>query len=76
LVLRHHAKETGIRDPEYGITSILAYGGAPPEGLESTVARLDAAEIRHAAYACAELLATYDQRPFADFVVSRLATRG
>jgi hypothetical protein len=75
LLLRHHAAETGMRDPEYGIASILDYGGRLPEGLESTVARLDAAEIRRAAYACAELLATYDQRPFADFVMSRLATR-
>ena len=64
-----------MRDLEYGITSILDHGGRLPEGLESTVAGLNAAEIRRAAFACAELLATYDQRPFADFVRSRLATR-
>jgi predicted nucleotidyltransferase len=75
LLLRHHAAMTGMRDPEYGVTSLLDYGGRLPEGLESTVAGLNAAEIRRAAYACAELLATYDQRPFADFVMSRLATR-
>lgn len=75
LLLCHHAAETGMRDPEYGVTSVLDYGGELPEGLESTVAGLDAAEIRRAAFACAELLATYDQRPFADFVLSRLATR-
>jgi hypothetical protein len=38
------------------------------------VAGLDAAEIRRAAFACAELLAAYEQRPFADYVISRLAT--
>ena len=75
LLLRHHAAVTGIRDPEYGVTSILDYGGRLPEGLESTVAGLDVIEIRRAALACAELLATYDQRPFADFVISRLARR-
>lgn len=75
LLLRHHAAETGMRDPEYGVTSILDYGGTLPEGLESTAAGLDAAEIRRAAFACAELLGAYDQRPFADFVMSRLATR-
>jgi len=64
-----------MRDPEYGVTSILDYGGTLPEGLEATVAGLDAAEIRRASFACAELLSTYDQRPFADFVTSRLATR-
>jgi hypothetical protein len=75
LLLRHHAAETGVSDPEYGVTSLLDYGGSLPEGLESTVAGLGAAEIRRAAFACAELLATYEQRPFADFVMSRLATR-
>jgi predicted nucleotidyltransferase len=74
LLLRHHAAMTGMRDPEYGVTSLLDYGGRLPEGLESTVAGLNAAEIRRAAFVCAELLATYDQRPFADFVMSRLAT--
>jgi hypothetical protein len=75
LLLRHHAAVTGMRDPEYGVTSLLDYGGRLPEGLESTVAGLNAAEIRRAAFACGELLATYEQRPFADFVMSRLATR-
>jgi hypothetical protein len=72
LLLRHHAAVIGMRDPEYGVTSLLDYGGALPEGLESTVAGLDAAEIRRAAFACADVLATYDRRPFADFVMSRL----
>ena len=75
LLLRHHAAVTGMRDPEYGVASLLDYGGPLPRGLESTLTKLDATEIRHAAFACAELLAIYDQRPFADFVMSRLATR-
>lgn len=70
LLLRHHAATTGMRDPEYGATSILDFGGRLPEGLESTVPGLNAVEIRRAALACAELLATYGQRPFADFVTS------
>jgi hypothetical protein len=74
LLLRHHAVVTGMRDPEYGVTSLLDYGGPLPEGLETTVAGLDAAEIRRAALACAELLATYGRRPFADVVLSRLAS--
>ena len=65
---------TGIRDPEYGVTSLLDYGGSLPERLESTMAGLNAAEIRRAALACAELLASYEQRPFSDFVIGRLAT--
>jgi hypothetical protein len=72
LLLRHHAAATGMRDPEYGVTSILDYGGTLPKGLEATVARLDAAEIRRAAAACAELLTSYGRRPFSDFVVERL----
>lgn len=75
LLLRHHAAVAGMSDPEYGLTSLLDYGGLLPDGLDSTVAGLDAAELRGAALACAELLATYEQRPFADFVISRLATR-
>ena len=73
LLLRHHAVVTGMTDPEYGVTSILDYGGRLPEGLESTLAGLDAADIRRAACACAKLVATYDRRPFADFVMGRLA---
>lgn len=75
LLLRHHAAATGMRDPEYGVTSLLDYGGPLPAGLESTVAGLDAAEIRRAAFACAELLAAHGRRPFADLVSSRLAKR-
>jgi hypothetical protein len=74
LLLRHHAAVTGMRDPEYGVTSLLDYGGPLPDGLEATVAGLDAAEIRRAALACAELLATYGRRPFADVVLGRLAS--
>lgn len=64
-----------MSDPECGLASLLDDGGSVPEGLESTVAGLNAAEVRRAALVCAELLATYEQRPFADFVISRLATR-
>ena len=73
LLLRHHAAESGIRDPEYGVASILDYGGTLPEGLDSTVAQLDAAEIRRAAYACGVLLTRYGRRPFTEFVLARLA---
>ena len=74
MLLRHHAAVTGMRDPQYGVASLLDYGGSLPEGLESTLAELDATEIRHAGLACAELLAVYEARPFADFVMGRLAT--
>jgi predicted nucleotidyltransferase len=74
LLLRHHAAETGVTDPEFGITSILDFGGTLPDRLEETVAGLDADDLRRAACACAELLATYEQRPFADFVLGRLAS--
>jgi predicted nucleotidyltransferase len=74
LLLRHHAAATGMRDPQYGVTSILDYGGAVPRGLEATVAGLDGVDIRRAAAACATLLATYEQRPFGDLVIRRLAT--
>jgi predicted nucleotidyltransferase len=73
LLLRHHAAENGIPDPEYGITSILDFDGSLPARCEETVAGLDATELRCAAYVCAELLAAYDQRPFGDFVLARLA---
>jgi hypothetical protein len=43
--------------PGYGLTSILDTPGASmPPGVESTVAALDAADLRRAAVACAELL--------------------
>jgi len=74
LLLRHHAAETGVPDPEFGLTSILDFDGTLPERSEETVAGLDAAGLRRAGYACAELLAAYDQRPFGDFVLARLAT--
>lgn len=73
LLLRHHAAASGSRDPEFGITSILDFGAALPDRLEETVAPLDAEAIRRAAFACAEILATYEQRPFGDFVLARLA---
>jgi hypothetical protein len=44
-----------------------------PPRLEETVAGLDAADLRRAAYVCAELLAGHDHRPFGDFVLARLA---
>lgn len=74
LLLRHHAAETGIPDPQFGVTSILDFDGSLPEGLDETVAGLDATDLRRAGYACAELLVAYDPRPFGDFVLSRLAT--
>lgn len=75
LLLRHHAAETGVTDPEFGLTSILDFGGTLPDRLEETVAGLEAADLRRAAYACGDVLSTYGQRPFADFVMSCLATR-
>lgn len=76
LLLRHHAATTGMRDPQYGVASILDYGGKLPEGLTSTVARLDPADIRRAGYACAQLLTAYGRRAFSDFVLDRLASPG
>jgi predicted nucleotidyltransferase len=73
LLLRHHAAETGVPDPQFGLMSILHHDGSLPDRLEETVARLDADDLRRAGYACAELLAAYDDRPFADFVLARLA---
>jgi predicted nucleotidyltransferase len=75
LLLCHHAAVSGIHDPQYGVTSILDYGGSRPPGLESTVAGLDTAEIRRAALACGRLLATYERRPFAEYVLERLTCR-
>jgi predicted nucleotidyltransferase len=73
LLLRHHAATSGVSDPELGLTSILDFGAALPERLEETVAPLDAEAIRRAAHACAEILATYERRPFGDLVLARLA---
>ena len=75
LLLRHHAAETGVPDPEFGLTSILDFDGSLPERLEETVAGLDADELRRAGYVCAELLAAYERRPFGDLVIDRLAMR-
>lgn len=74
-LVRHHADAIGTRDPQFGFTSIVDYGGTVPPGLERTVAGLDADEIRAAALACAELLAGYGRRPFGDDVLHRLASR-
>lgn len=76
LLLRHHANVTGVPDPGYGVTSILDVGGALPPRLAETVAGLDAADLRRAARACAELLVAYGRRPFADLVLARLEPRG
>jgi predicted nucleotidyltransferase len=73
MLLRHHAAVTGASDPQLGLTGILDAGGSLPDRLEETVAGLDAAELRRAGHACAELLAVHDQRPFGDFVLARLA---
>ena len=75
LLLRHHAATTGIPEPQLGLTSILNFHGTLPLRLEETVAGLDAADLRRAAYVCAELLATYERRPFGDLVQARLASR-
>ena len=72
MLVRHHAATTGVPDPEYGVRSILDAGGSVPARLGETVARLDAADIRRAARACADLLAEYEPRPFGDYVLSRL----
>jgi predicted nucleotidyltransferase len=76
LLLRHHAAATGLPEPELGLTSVLNHDGNLPARLEETVAGLDASELRRAAHICAELLAEYEQRPFADFVHTRLAEQG
>jgi predicted nucleotidyltransferase len=73
LLLRHHAAETGVPEPQFGITSILDFHVSLPERLDETVARLDAADLRRAGYACAELLSVHEPRPFGDFVLGRLA---
>jgi predicted nucleotidyltransferase len=75
LLLRHHASLDEITDPEYGIRSILDFGGTLPDRLDETVAALDAADLRRAALACAQLLNRYGRRPFADYVISRLTTQ-
>lgn len=72
LLLRHHAALSGVRDPEVGLTSLLDVGAALPDRLDETAAGLDAEAIRRAACACAEILATYEQRPFGDLVLARL----
>jgi predicted nucleotidyltransferase len=71
-LIRHYASETGISDPQYGITSIMDSGRALPSRFDETVARLDPADIRRAASVCAEILATYDSRPYGDFARRRL----
>jgi predicted nucleotidyltransferase len=73
FLVRHHAAQAGVPDPEFGITSILDVDGSLPPRLEETVAALDANDLRRAGHACAELLAASDPRPFADFVLARLA---
>jgi len=74
FLVRHHAAQTGVPEPEFGVTSIVDFGGSLPPRLEETVAALDDADLRRAAYVCAELLAESDPRPFADFVLARLAS--
>jgi predicted nucleotidyltransferase len=75
LLLRHHAATTGIPEPQLGLTSILNFHGKLPMRLEETVAGLDAGDLRRAASVCAELLSTYERRPFGDLVQARLAAR-
>jgi predicted nucleotidyltransferase len=76
LLLRHHAAATEIPEPELGLTSILNFNGSLPARLEETVAELDAADLRRAASVCAELLASYERRPFNDSVQARLDSPG
>ncbi len=76
LLLRHHAAAAGIPEPELGLTTILNVNGSLPARLEETVAELNAADLRRAASVCAELLASYERRPFSDFVQARLALPG
>jgi predicted nucleotidyltransferase len=75
LLLRHHAATTGIPESQLGLTSILNFHGKLPTRLEETVAGLDPADLRRAACVCAELLATYERRPFGDLVQARLGAR-
>lgn len=73
MLLRHHAAVLGLRDPQYGLASILDHGGTLPLDLEATVTTLDAAAIRRAAQTCGRLLTAYGERPFTTLVLQRLS---
>jgi hypothetical protein len=55
-LLRLHAAEHGVPYPTFGLTSIIDTDVPLPEGLERTVAGVDAGELRAAADALAGLL--------------------
>jgi hypothetical protein len=73
-LLRLHAVRVSARYPAFGLTSLLDESEPDlPAGLETTVATLDAADLRRAATALAGLLEAYDPPPLAGFVRARLA---
>jgi hypothetical protein len=71
-LLSLHAAAHGVPSPVFGLTSVLDTDVALPHGLEQTLAGLDAAEIRSAALALAELLDEHDPPRFAERVRARL----
>jgi Streptomycin adenylyltransferase len=73
-LLRLHAERLGIPYPEFGLTSLLDEPEPTlPDGLEATVAGLDARELRGAALALAAQLESYDPPPLARYARTRLA---
>ena len=72
-LLRLHAAREGVAYPAFGLTSVLDDPGAGlPDGLEATVATLDADALREAARALARLLEQYGPPPLAAAVRTRL----
>lgn len=71
-LLRLHAASLGIPYPSFGLTSVLDAPADLPDGLEETIARLDAGDIRRAAGACADLLDRHEPPPLAGWVRRRL----
>ncbi len=74
-LLRLHAAKTSVHYPGFGLTSLLDAPGRPlPDGLESTVARLDRNDLARAAAALADLLDAYPLPALAPFVRARLTS--
>jgi hypothetical protein len=71
-LLSLHAAAHGVPSPVFGLSSILDSDVPLPHGLEQTLAGLDAAEIRSAALALADLLDEHDPPPLAERVRARL----
>ena len=73
-LLQLHAARLGVAYPVFGLTSLLDDEHASlPAGLETTVATVDAGELRRAAVALADVLEAYEPPPLARFVRARLA---